>query len=336
MRRLPENLNRDHDFQPFPRFSEKGIALILVLWIVTILAIAAMSFSLFTRSEAKATLAYKEGVENKFLAEAGLCRAIMELFYRKTNGQQQVLREGFEIFQCDSRAYTGELADGRYLIKLTDESGKINLNALTDANGIVLKNLLMNRGITDGEANVIVDSILDWRDQDNIHRLSGAEDDYYQSLPRPYKAKNADFETLDELFLVRGLSSAILLGTGEQKGILPYCTIYSKTDKINLNSAPPDVLKAIPGISEEIVERILQYRDLKPEEKVQLIAGWLGPDFNAIAPYVTAAESNIYSIDATGYKDNEKRRYAIHAVVMIEGTQKYRFLNHKSPSLSES
>lgn len=313
--------------------SERGIALILVLWFVTILSMAAMSFSLFTRSEAQATLSYKEGLEHKFLAEAGLRRAIMELFYRKVNGQQQVMEEGFEIFQCDGRAYTGELAEGHYRIKITDESGKINLNGLTDGNGVVLKNLLMNNGVADDAATVIVDSVLDWKDRDNVHRLSGAEDEYYQSLSRPYKAKNSDFETLEELFLVRGLSSSILLGSGEKKGILPYCTIYSKSDKINLNAAPLEVLKAIPGISEAIVERILQYRDLKPDEKVQLIAGWLGPDFNVIAPYVTDAESNVYSIEAMGYKDNEKRRYALQAVVMIEGTQKYRFLNYKSPSL---
>jgi len=253
MKCLPENLDRNHDFQKSPRFSETGIALILVLWVVTILAVAVLSFSLATRSEARAMLAYKEGMENKFLAEAGLRRAILELFYRKTNPQQQVLREGYEIFQCDGRPYTGELGDGRYRIRIEDESGKINLNGLTDANGVVLKNLLMNRGVADDEANVIVDSILDWRDRDNIHRLSGAEDDYYQSLPRPYKAKNADFETLDELFRVRGLTAEILLGTGEQKGILPCLTIYSKSDKINLNTAPPEVVKAIPGISEEII-----------------------------------------------------------------------------------
>ena len=328
--------NRDHDFRRFQRFSETGIALILVLWVVTILAVAVLSFSLTTRSEARAMLAYKEGMENKFLAEAGLRRAILELFYRKNNPQQQVLREGYEIFQCDGRPYTGELADGRYRIRIEDESGKINLNGLTDANGVVLKNLLMNRGVADDEANVIVDSILDWRDRDNIHRLSGAEDDYYQSLPRPYRAKNADFETLDELFRVRGLTAEILLGTGEQKGILPCLTIYSKSDKINLNTTPLEVLKAIPGISGEIIERILQYRDLKPDEKVQLISGWLGPDLNVIAAYVTDAESNVYSIDAIGYKGNEKRRYAIQAVVMVEGAQKYRFLSHKSPSLSES
>ena len=341
MKCLPENLNRiyewgNDEFRRSPRFSETGIALILVLWVVTILAVAVLSFSLTTRSEARAMLAYKEGMENKFLAEAGLRRAILELFYRKNNPQQQVLREGYEIFQCDGRPYTGELADGRYRIRIEDESGKINLNGLTDANGVVLKNLLMNRGVADDEANVIVDSILDWKDRDNIHRLSGAEDDYYQSLPRPYRAKNADFETLDELFRVRGLTAEILLGTGEQKGILPCLTIYSKSDKINLNTAPPEVLKAIPGISGEIIERILQYRDLKPEERVQLISAWLGPDLNVIAAYVTDAESNVYSIDAIGYKGNEKRRYAIQAVVMVEGAQKYRFLSHKSPSLSES
>ena len=52
--------------------------------------------------------------------------------------------------------------------------------ALTDANGIILNNLLVNLGIPGEDANTIVDSILDWKDADDLHRLHGAEDTYYR------------------------------------------------------------------------------------------------------------------------------------------------------------
>jgi len=312
--------------------SERGIALILVLWIVVILSMAALSLSLLTRTEALATLSVKEGMENKFLAEAGIRRGIMELFYRNANKNQQVILEGFEVFQCDGRAYTAEMADGHYRIRITDESGKINLNTLSDNNGIILKNLLINNGVAEDTASIIVDSILDWKDGDNLHRLNGAEDDYYQSLPRPYKAKNAAFDSLEELVFVRGISRPILQGSADKKGILPFCTIYSKTDKINLNTAPPEVLKAIPGMTDDMIQRIVEYRDLSPAAKVQPIAGWIGGDLNAIARYVTTAESNMYTIDAIGYKDNEKRNYAIRAIVAVEGAQKCRMMYFRSPA----
>jgi len=315
---------------------ERGIALILVLWIVVILSMAALSLSLLTRSEALATLSAKEATENKFFAEAGTRRGVMELFYRHANRNRQEVLEGFEVFQCDGRAYTAEMADGHYRIRIADESGKINLNALTDNSGIVLKNLLMNNGVAEETAVIIVDSILDWKDKDNLHRLHGAEDEYYQSLARPYKAKNAPFDSLEELVFVRGITRPILQGDAGRKGILPFCTIHSTSDKINLLSAPPEVLKAIPGMTDDMVKRIMEYRDLSPAARGQHIAGWVGGDFSAIAPYVTTVESNVYSIDAVGYRESEMRQYAIRAIVAIEGAQRYRMIYFKSPATAGS
>ena len=53
---------------------------------------------------------------------------------------------------------------------------------------------------------------MDWRDKDNLHRLNGAEDDYYLSLPQPYKCKNGDFTSIEELLLVRGVTPEIFYG----------------------------------------------------------------------------------------------------------------------------
>ena len=319
--------------------SDRGIALILVLWVVVLMSMAALSLSLLTRTEALATLSFKEELEYKFLAEAGIQRGVMELLFRQANRDQQSILEGSEPYQCDGRAYEAEISGGRFRIRIMEESGKINLNALTDESGTVLKNLLVNSGVAEDRAAVIVDSILDWKDEDNLHRLSGAEDEYYQSLRKPYKAKNAEFDSLEELAFVRGVTGDILHGSrerGERKGILSFCTVFAKGDKINLNTAPPEILKAIPGMMDDMIRRILAYRDLGPAEKALETSRWTDAEYAAIAPYVTTAESNVFTIDATGYRDNDKRHYAVRATVAIEGAQKYRILYFQSPSTAGS
>ena len=48
--------------------SSRGIALLIVLWVTTILTVMAFSFSVMTRAEGYGTLAFKEGTEKKLFA----------------------------------------------------------------------------------------------------------------------------------------------------------------------------------------------------------------------------------------------------------------------------
>ncbi len=146
----------------------------------------------------------------------------MEIYYRSVNKGQSIILEGRELWRIDGTTYRDKLGTGTYAVRITDESGKIDLNTLTDASGILLKNLLIQLGVSGEDADVIVDSILDWKDPDNLVRLHGAEDEYYMALPKPYKAKNADFETLEELLLVRGITSGIFYGTENHRGLVQF------------------------------------------------------------------------------------------------------------------
>jgi type II secretory pathway component PulK len=53
-------------------------------------------------------------------------------------------------------------------------------------------------------------SIVDWRDADDEVTSGGAESEYYLLLADPYYCKNAPFETLDELLLVKGATRDLL------------------------------------------------------------------------------------------------------------------------------
>jgi len=304
----------------------------MVLWVLAVLSVIVLSFAYMARTEVLSTISFRDGMEKKFLAEAGIERGIMELFYRNANKNQRTAIEGSEIVRIDGRKYDGELGDSTYSFSITDESGKININTLTDANGIILNNLLVNLGISGEDANTIVDSILDWKDADDLHRLHGAEDTYYQALPVPYKAKNGKLDTLEELLLVRGMTPEILFGSGSRPGLINFLTVYSKGPAINLNAAVKEVLMALPNVTPSMAERILEFRETAELRGQQDVVAIIGDVFSTIAPFVGFTESNMYTIEGRGLKKDEKRAYAIRAVMSIEGRNQHRYLYYKSPS----
>ncbi len=310
---------------------QSGVALLIVLWVVVLLLTMALSFSVMARTEIFATLTFKEQLENKYLAEAGLQRAIVELFYRAANKNSQAMSAEVQILRTDGTLYTGELENGFYKFNITDESGKININTLSDLSGIVLNNLMVNMGIEKDTADTIVDSILDWKSPTGLHRLHGADNSYYLSLPNPYKMKNANFDTLEELLLVKGVTPDILYGNGERPALIRFLTIYGNAGGININAAAPEVLKAIPFISADGVEKIIAVRSAANTAATSL-QEMLGGDSAKMSPFISTSDSNVAAIEVSGYRANEKKNYQLKAIVNIEGNGNYTVLSYQSPA----
>lgn len=306
----------------------------MVLWVLTVLMVIALSFSYMGRTESQTSLAFRQGVEKKFLAEAGIEKGVAEILYAKMNPNPQVVLEGGETWKMDGTPYTVKTDDGYYTVSIVDESGKININTLTDASAIILKNLLTNSGIEAAGADVIVDSILDWKDADDLTRLNGAESDYYMSLPNPYKAKNANFDTLEELLLVRGMTSEILYGSDKKKGIIDFLTVNSMGGGINVNAAPKEVLMAVPGITAEIADTIVSSRgnpsDPASATNIQGMLAAVQPPFNSLVTF--GAVGNAFAMESSAYKGDSKGAYTVKATVIIESDNKFRYVYYKSPA----
>jgi general secretion pathway protein K len=311
---------------------EDGVALLIVLWVITLLMALVMSFSLLTRTEANSTVFFRDGVQKKFFAEAAQERAVMEINHRQTYKNQTVVLAGNEVVRIDGRPYDGVIGTGRYVFRLFNESGKINLNTMSTRSGLTLNNLLVNLGIAKETADTIVDSILDWIDTDDLRRLNGAENDYYQSLPNPYKAKNARLDTLEELLLIKGMSPDILFGTKERKGLINFVTVYSSNLRVNINVAPKEVLMALPGITEDVVNAIIGQRETVEFKSYQDIRAILGTSYSAIARLLDMGEANIYTIESVGFQREEKKGYGIRAIVSVESGGAPRFVYYKSPA----
>ena len=137
-------------------------------------------------------------------------------------------------------------------VYIEDEGGKINLNTVNDESKDIFLDLLTSNGIEEEDADVIVDSTIDWIDKDDWHHINGAESPYYESLAEPYEAKNAKFDSIEELRLVKGVTSDVY------ESIRSFITVFG-SDKINLNFADKEVLVSIPEINEEMANAILEH-----------------------------------------------------------------------------
>jgi len=313
---------------------EKGIALMIVLWIMVLLIVTTMAFSAMVRTEVFSTITFKEQLENKYLAEAGLQRAMLEIIYRSANINNTILKDDAAVYPTDGSFHQGKMDEGSYRFAIADESGKVNINLLTDASGIILNNLLVNLGVEKNQSDTIVDSILDWKDADDLHRLHGAESDYYLSLPKPYKCKDADFDNLEELLLVKGITQSILYGTEEKPGLIQFLTVHTSTAQININAAKPEVLKAIPAMTDDMVRSIINYRTSDNGKKDgSALQSMLSATHPASpASYITTADSKVYSVEVVGYKHEKAGGYPLKAVLVHEGTDRCRIVSYQSPA----
>ena len=309
--------------------TQKGMALFVVLWVLALLMVTALSFSFVTRTETHATLGFKDTAERKFLAEAGIERAIIEILYRKKNIANPITLEGSEPWKADGAVYSGQLGEGYYTVSIVGEAGKLDINKAPE---VLFKNLLLNAGIKEDEADSIADSVMDWKDPSGLTRLHGAGSDYYLSLPVPYNIKGADFDTLEELLLVKGVTPALLYGDSTKKGIIDFLTVNG-LPVINLNYAPKEVLMAIPEMAADKADNIIQFRHDQTIQNVQ--EALVGANYQLMAPFITAGEGDVFTIDSVGHKGNEKTGYPIRATVMIDSDNKYRYLYYKSPAYKE-
>jgi general secretion pathway protein K len=240
--------------------SEGGVALIIVLIVLALLLTVAGEFTLAMRLEGSTTQNFRASVIGGYLAEAAYHRALVEIVpeavahYLDEKGDLIFRHSRTEAMPAPDRTDLA-LGSGRFSYRITDEESRININRATPDQ---LHRLLQELGIEKEERDVIVDSIQDWRDPNDEHRLNGAESDYYLGLPVPYKARNADFEMVEELLLVKGVTPTIFYGTPDHPGLVEYLTIAG-AGPINVNTASDLVLRSL-GYAQPEVDLIRQAR----------------------------------------------------------------------------
>lgn len=272
-----------------------GVALIAVVWIMVILIAIVAEFSYSMRTEINITRNFKEEEEAYQLALAGLEYAKAEIRAVEEMNGMFVNEEGILIFDSDTPepVRSGELGTGSYEYVITDNDGKLDINRAAQQE---LKYILMESGVDNDEAAAIADSIIDWRDANDLHMLNGAEEDYYQDLDEPYSCKDAPFYSVEELLLVKGMTPEILYGSKEEDdeedeytGVVQHLAVNG-SGKVNINTAPAEVLEAVFGVAS--ADNLIAWREAGPMEN-QPANGKLESEFFTIISKGTNADGTI-------------------------------------------
>ena len=253
---------------------ERGFALIAVLLVLSFVAIIGAEFAFSMRLEATAARVYKENLIAGHLAEAGLEQAIREIvadyayvglgdendadtdkdcplvFYQRAN---------IEKIKPLPRKNV-PLGGGQFSYCITDEESRINLNTAPPDR---LHRLLEALGIEKSDRDTIVDSLADWRDPNEEHRINGAEsEDTYLKLAVPYRSKNANLDSIGELIQVKGITPKLLDGVDGKPGLGAFVTVVTQ-NQVNLNTASRTVIRAL-GLGDAEFTEIEQSRRNRP------------------------------------------------------------------------
>jgi len=157
------------------------------------------------------------------------------------------------------------LGAGQFSYRITDEEARLNLNASPPDR---VERLLQAMGLDKSERDTINDSLQDWRDANDEHRLNGAEsEDYYLKLPLPYRAKNGNLDSITELLQIKGVTPAIYNGVAGKPGLAAYVTVKSP-GQVNLNTASCVVLHSLGGAGDAECSAIEQARREGPYTSV--------------------------------------------------------------------
>lgn len=222
---------------------QRGIALVLVLWLTALLTVIAGGFAYAMRNEAQAARNTISLAQARALADGAVARTVFELMRPRTIAG---------VWAPDGLVHVWTEDGMRVAASAVDESGKIDINVAADA---LLKGLLQTAGQLDADtAARFVDVIGDWKDADDLRRPNGAEAADYQAAGLPYKPANAAFETVADLQRVLGMTPALF---ARLAGSL---TVYSGATAINPQFASRSVLMALPGATDAIVDTYIAQR----------------------------------------------------------------------------
>ena len=222
--------------------SQRGIALVLVLWVLLLLTIITGSFALMARMDRLEANTLLSGTQARLSAEAAINIAVLAL--RDPDDETRM--------RADGRLYE-QLIDGILIeVSAIDERGKLDINATDE---LSLANLFAGHGMDLGEAELLAAAVLDWRDTDELERVNGAEEDAYYGAGLAVGPANRPFMMTEELLQVIGMPYELY------RKLEPGITVFSRAGQPNPAFAPVEALMALPDITYEEAVNFVEERN---------------------------------------------------------------------------
>jgi general secretion pathway protein K len=227
---------------------QNGIALVLVLWVLLLLTIITGSFAMMARMDRLEANALLSGTQARLSAESAINLAVLAL--RDPEDETRMLADG--------RVYETEI-DGILLeVSAIDERGKVDINATDE---LTMVNLFTGHGMELSDAELLAAAVMDWRDEDELERVNGAEEDAYMAAGLQIGPANRPFMMTEELLQVIGMPYELY------RKLEPGITVFSRAGEPDPAFAPVEALMALPDITyEEAVNFVAERNARQPGE----------------------------------------------------------------------
>lgn len=245
-----------------PANNQHGFVLVLTLWVMVIVAIAAGYFAEHVARVIKLTQQSQLNTQT-LIATTGT-RA--DILYRLSTTSMSEYGLGNTRIHLDNRPYHG-LGDTQ--LQLQDDRGLLNLNAIDDNR---LQRFLGLMGIANIQHRRFIDTLRDFTDADKLHRLNGAEDAQYRAMGLPLPA-NRNLITPWEVKRIITWRTAPALWKNNR---LIELVSTSASVGLNPNTAPIEILRTLPGLTDKMAQMIIARRKLSPitsEAQITAITG---------------------------------------------------------------
>ena len=220
---------------------QKGVALVLVLWILLLVTISTGAYTLTARMDQLEAHTVLSGTQARMAAEAGINLAVLSL--RDPDELTRMIPDGRSYYM----AFEGITVE----VQVTDERGKMNANSADEEAYI---NLLTANGLDTTEAELLAAAIADWVDPDEIERANGAELESYEMAGISVGPANRGFVMVEEMLQVLGMSWDLY------NAIAPGLTVYSGSSVPDPAYAPMEALLALPDMTEEDARNFIAQR----------------------------------------------------------------------------
>ncbi len=308
---------------------QKGVALILVLWVLSILMLMAGSFTKTMRRESAGVNHIKVNAEATAQAQAGISLA-----------QAMMLHEDeTKRWRIDGTLYEIETETATMRIRLLSETGKIDINSVTQQ---LLHHVLLHAPLEAQAQIELENAILDWRDEDENTRPFGAEKPEYKAVKLNYAPRNKPFRSLEELQMVKGMTASVF------EWMQSIFTVYAAGQtEVDLNLATRNVLNVLPEIDVNLLDAyflarhqsILNHAPMPIIPRIENAAQAMAQDVSTTTEAEVVPEVTVVNVTVETILDNEAKARVDAVMEKIDGANNLPFQiltwlhNADSPSL---
>ena len=271
--------------------SNRGSALLAVLWLSAALAAIAFSVSSSVRAETGRVSTAADGLRAWYIATGAVERGMQWMLW----GTDYRRVDGSAFWDYNQPQMTMSFPSADAIVEVIPESAKLNINTATPDD--LLRVVLAVSGEPD-RARQIVDAILDWRGPGN----GSGFDSYYFSIDPTFRARHASFEEIEELLLVHGMTPELFYGNYipdsngrlyASGGLRECFSVWGSQGPFDINTASPGLMEAM-GVPVDGVTAIVNRRQGQPFKNMGEVGAMGIP-----VPRMRIGGNAIYTLRAT-------------------------------------